>query len=92
MRACYQTISPNYNFATAAILFLLTNLKIDCSDLPRTRTLASEFTLNYRGTVKEFTVEDVVSGLAQRQLYLLVRSQCVFSITDNKLIITVVER
>lgn len=92
MRACYQTISPNYNFATAAIIFLLTNLKIDCSDLPRTRTLASEFTLNYRGTAKEFTVEDVASGLAQRQLYLLVRSQCVFSITDNKLIITVVER
>lgn len=92
LRSCYKTISPNYNFATAAILLLLVNLKIDCTDLPRTRTLESNFTLIYKDTVKEFTVDDIVSGLAQRQLYLLVRSKCLFCVTSNKLVITVVER
>lgn len=73
-------------------MLLLVNLKIDCTDLPRTRTLESNFTLIYKDTVKEFTVDDIVSGLAQKQLYLLVRSKCLFCVTSNKLVITVVER
>lgn len=92
LQACYQTISPNYNFATAAILHLLGNLNIDCSNLPRTKTIADNFVLIYKDTTREYTVADVASGLAQKQMYLLKRAKCSFHINDNKLVVTVNER
>ena len=92
MQYCCDSINRNYNFAMAAVIRLLQDLRVDYSKLPKSKTLLGKYTVIDKKGKETFELCDILNGTAYKRLIDYTGSVCYFSVTDNQLTLDFMDR